>query len=173
MGRDRLSRVPSSFPWCGRSPLLDGQFFGAVHDGMAATEAERVFEAIQALARVLVAGIANTGTESIGATGAPAPRTRCAAWMTRLPVTWARNKPPSPRRLMASTLPAILLRTVGSSCALSELSTNAARNRGIRRSTTSNMCQTVLCGATHLPRSAAWRTARSCRPSSGILKKQQ
>jgi hypothetical protein len=49
---------------------------------------------------------------------------------------------------MASTLPAITLSTLGSNFALSEFSTDGVRNRGVPRSAVSDMCQTVLCGAT-------------------------
>jgi hypothetical protein len=47
--------------------------------------------------------------------------------------------------------------TVESNFALSELSANDVRNRGVRGSTISDMCQTVLCGAT------LWR-----RPMPGL-----
>jgi hypothetical protein len=59
----------------------------------------------------------NTGTDSIGATCAVPPLTMCAARITRLPVTCAVNRPPSPRKPITSQLPAITLSTAGSSFA--------------------------------------------------------
>jgi len=50
-----------------------------------------------------------TGTDSISANCAAPPLTTCAARMATLPVMWAVNRPPSPRKLMTSTLPAIRL----------------------------------------------------------------
>ena len=67
-----------------------------------------------------------TGTDSIGANGAAPPPTRCTARMARLPVMCAVNRPPSPRKLMTSTLPAVRLSTLGSSFVPSELSTEGA-----------------------------------------------
>src|SRR5919198_1685729 len=75
-----------------------------------------------------------TGTDSIGANGAAPPLTRCAARMTRLPVMWAVNRPPSPRKLMTSTLPAVRLSTVGSSFVPSERSTEGADTQTVRPS---------------------------------------
>src|SRR5260370_39466392 len=92
----------------------------------------------------------DAGTERIGVTGAGAPVTRCAARMTRLPVTWAVNRPPSPRKPMASALPAITLSTVGSNFVLSELSTDGVETPGVRRSAGADMCPTVICGATRV-----------------------
>src|SRR5216683_2276092 len=86
----------------------------------------------------------NTGTDSIGATGAPLPLTRCAARMTRLPVTWAVNRPPSPRKPMASTLPAIMLSTVGSNLAPSELAIDGVGTRGVRYSAISDIYPTLI-----------------------------
>src|SRR5262245_24388763 len=65
--------------------------------------------------------------------------------MTRLPVMWAVNSPPSPRKLMTSTLPAVALSTIGSSLVLSELSTEGTDTRGVWPSAT------VDTAADHLP----------------------
>jgi hypothetical protein len=51
--------------------------------------------------------------------------------MTRLPVTWAVNRPPSPRKPMASTLPAVKLSTAGSSFMVSEESTDDVKTRAL------------------------------------------
>jgi len=59
--------------------------------------------------------------------------------MTRLPVTWAVNRPPSPRKLIASTLPAIMLSTVGSNRELSEFSIDGVRTSGVRHGVFSDM----------------------------------
>src|SRR4029453_14214543 len=72
-----------------------------------------------------------TGTDSIGANGPAPPPTRCTARMARLPVTCAVNSPPSPRKLMTSTLPAVTLSTVGSSFVPSELSIEGADTQGV------------------------------------------
>ncbi len=73
----------------------------------------------------------NTGTDSIGANDAVPPLTTCAARMTRLPVMWAVNSPPSPRKPMASTLPAVKLSTLGSSFVPSDLSTEGADTKAV------------------------------------------
>jgi len=44
--------------------------------------------------------------------------------MTRLPVIWAVNRPPSPKKLMTSVHPAITLSTNGSTRSAGELSTD-------------------------------------------------
>jgi hypothetical protein len=60
---------------------------------------------------------------------------------------------------MASTLPAIMLSTVGSNLALSELSIDGVGTRGVRHSAISDICPALIynCGA------AGWR-----RPMSGV-----
>src|ERR1700723_1462612 len=65
----------------------------------------------------------NTGTDNIGANPAAPPLATWAARMTRLPVMCAVNNPPSPRKPMTSTLPAVTLSTLGSSFPPSVLST--------------------------------------------------
>src|SRR3989442_7434358 len=72
-----------------------------------------------------------TGTDSIGANGAAPPPPRCTARMARLPVMCAVSRPPSPRKLMTSTLPVVRLSTLGSSFVPSELSTEGADTQAV------------------------------------------
>jgi hypothetical protein len=57
------------------------------------------------------------------------PVTGWAARMARLPVTWAVNRPPSPRKLITSALPATTLSRATSSYRRRELSTDGADSR--------------------------------------------
>ena len=63
-----------------------------------------------------------TGTDSKRARLTAFAMTICAAMRIRLPVTWATKRPPSPRKLMTSALPAITLRTIVSNIVPGELS---------------------------------------------------
>ena len=79
--------------------------------------------------RARTSTVMKIGTDRITATGASPWLTTCAARMTRLPVICAVNRPPSPRKPMASVLPAMTASTEGSSFVTSESSIDRSKTR--------------------------------------------
>jgi len=75
------------------------------------SESMPTFSSTPTASRARKSAAMNTGTDSIGATCAASPVARWAARMTRLPVIWAVNNPPRPRKLITSMLPATRLKT--------------------------------------------------------------